>query len=73
MAAASTSLGVTPARAAVRSLLAGVDIAMVCWAQVDTVISEMARAIDDGRLPSAQAVASARRVLRAKMQVALPR
>lgn len=73
MAAASTTLGITPAQAAVRSLLAGADVAMVCWAPVDVVISEVAHAIDDGQLSRAQAVASARRVLRVKMQVALPR
>jgi len=51
--------------------LAGADVAMVCWAPVDTVISEVARAIENGRLPRAQAVASARRVLQAKMKAAL--
>jgi beta-N-acetylhexosaminidase len=71
MAAASTALGISPSQAAVRSLAAGADVAMVCWAPVDTVISEVARAIDDGQLPRAAAVASARRVLLIKSQVAL--
>lgn len=73
MAAASTSLGITPAQAAVRSLVAGADVAMVCWAPVDGVTSAVASAIDDGRLPRSQAVASARRVLEAKMLVAAQR
>jgi beta-N-acetylhexosaminidase len=70
MAAATTTLGISPAQAAVRSLIAGSDIAMVCWAPLDGVTSAVAQAIDDGRLPRSQAVASARRVLRTKMQVA---
>lgn len=70
MAAASTTLGLTPVAAAVRSLVAGSDVAMVCWAPVDEVISAVERAITDGRLPRSQAVASAQRVLRVKAQVA---
>lgn len=73
MAAASTALKVSPAQAAVRSLAAGADIAMVCWAPADGVTTAVARAIDDGRLPHQQAVASARRVLRAKMDLAAER
>ncbi len=69
MAAASTELGISPSRAAVRSLVAGADVAMVCWAPVDGVTAAVSQAIDDGRLPRKQAVASARRVLRAKMYV----
>ena len=70
MAAASTTLGITAAQAAVRSLVAGADIAMACFAPVDAVISAVAAAIDDGRLSRGRAVASARRVLRVKTQVA---
>jgi beta-N-acetylhexosaminidase len=70
MAAASTTLGISGAQAAVRSLVAGADVAMVCWAPVDTVVSAVAHAINAGQLSRAQAVASARRVLRIKMQVA---
>lgn len=70
MAAASTTLGITAAQAAVRSLVAGADVAMVCFAPVDSVISAVAEAIDDGRLSRARAVESARRVLRVKTQVA---
>jgi beta-N-acetylhexosaminidase len=69
MAAASKTLGISETQAAVRSLAAGADVAMVCWAPVDEVISAVARAINDGRLPRSQAVASAQRVLRLKMQV----
>jgi beta-N-acetylhexosaminidase len=73
MAAASKTLGITPAQAAVRSLVAGADIAMVCWDPVDPVTTAVAQALDDGRLPRTQAVASARRVLRAKMHVTAAR
>jgi beta-N-acetylhexosaminidase len=70
MAAASSTLGITPAQAAVRSLISGNDIAMVCWAPVDGVVSAVTAAINDGRLPRSQAVASVRRVLAAKSSVA---
>jgi len=73
MAAASTTLGTTPAQAAVRSLVAGADVAMVCWAPVDGVTSAVAQALDDGTLPHDQALASARRVLRTKMRAAAQR
>ena len=73
MAAASTTLGITPAQAAVRSLVAGADVAMVCLAPVDAVISAVAHAINDGQLPRTQAVASVRRVLQIKTQVATRR
>lgn len=70
MAAATTTQGISPAKAAVRSLVAGADLAMVCWSPLDGITSAVTQAIDDGRLPRSQAVASARRVLRTKMQVA---
>ncbi|MEP7193223.1 MAG: glycoside hydrolase family 3 N-terminal domain-containing protein [Actinomycetota bacterium] len=70
MASASKTLGISQVQAAVNSLVAGVDIAMVCWAPVDQVVFAVADAINDGRLPRARAVASARRVLHIKMQVA---
>ena len=73
IAAASTTLGTTPAQAAVRSLVAGADVAMVCWAPVDGVTSAVAQALDDGTLPRDQALASARRVLRTKMRAAAQR
>jgi beta-N-acetylhexosaminidase len=70
MAAASTTLGITAAQAAARSLVAGADVAMVCFAPVDAVISTVAEAIDDGRLSRGRVIASARRILRVKAQVA---
>ncbi len=73
MAAASTTLRVSPAQAAVRSLVAGADVAMVCWAPLDQVTSAVTQALDDDLLPRDQAVASARRVLLAKRQVASAR
>ncbi|MBC7558068.1 MAG: hypothetical protein H7270_01670 [Dermatophilaceae bacterium] len=73
MAAASTTLGISPAQAAVRSLVAGADVAMACWAPLDPVTFAVTQAIDDGRLPRSQAVASARRVLLTKMQVTTAR
>ena len=73
MAAASTALDITAAQAAVRSLVAGADLAMVCWNPVDEVTSAVAQAINNGRLPRGQAVASARRVLQTKVQVAAQR
>lgn len=73
MDAASRTLGISASKAAVRSLVSGADIAMVCWAPLDEVSSAVRQAIDDGRLPRSQAVASARRVLRTKMTVAKQR
>ncbi len=70
MAAASKALGISPAQAGVRSLVAGADVAMVCWAPVDAVTSAVSQAINDGRLPRQQAVASARRVLSTKTWLA---
>ena len=73
MAAATTALGITPAQAAVKSLTAGADVAMVCWAPLDGVLSAVTLAINNGSLPRAQAVASARRVLHVKDQVTATR
>jgi beta-N-acetylhexosaminidase len=73
MAAATTALGITPAMAAVRSLVSGADMAMVCWAPLDEVILGVTRSIDDGRLPRSQAIASARRVLQVRERLAVPR
>ncbi len=63
MAAASSSLGITPARAAVRSLRAGADWAMACDASPLRAVAAIRRALDDGSLPRAQAEASVRRIL----------
>lgn len=73
MAAASATLRISPAQAAVRSLVAGADVAMACWTPLDQVTSAVTQAIDDGRIPRRQAVASARRVLLTKMQVTTAR
>lgn len=66
MAAASIALGITPAQAAVKSLTAGADLAMVRWVPLDGVLSAVTLAINNGRLPRNQAVASERRVLHVK-------
>jgi len=73
MDAASKTLGISASKAAVRSLVSGADVAMVCWAPLDGVTSAVKQAIDDGRLPRSQAVASARRVLQTKMRVTAQR
>jgi beta-N-acetylhexosaminidase len=71
MAAASHSLGITPAAAAVRALQAGADMALVAHGQVRTVIAAIAAAIASGALPRDRAVASARRILAVKQAAGL--
>jgi beta-N-acetylhexosaminidase len=66
MAAASSSLGITPAQAAVRSLRAGADWAMACDASPLRAVASVRRALADGTLPRTQANASARRILALK-------
>jgi beta-N-acetylhexosaminidase len=66
MAAASSSLGISPARAAVRSLKAGADWAMACDAAPLRAVAAIRQALDDGTIPRAQAVDSARRILALK-------
>lgn len=66
MAAASSSLGITPARAAVRALRAGADWAMACDAAPLRAVAAIRAAIDDGTIPRAQAAASARRIIALK-------
>lgn len=66
MAAASSSLGITPARAAVRSLRAGADWALVCDGHPLRAVDTVRDAITSGRLPRARAVASARRIVALK-------
>lgn len=66
MAAASSALGITPARAAVRSLRAGADWVMPCDAAPLRAVHAIRRALDDGTLRRSRAVASARRVLALK-------
>jgi beta-N-acetylhexosaminidase len=71
MAAASSSLGLTPARAAVRALRAGADWALICGRHPIRAIGTVRDAIASGRLPRAQAVASARRIVALKSSYGL--
>jgi beta-N-acetylhexosaminidase len=71
MAAASSSLGLSPARAAVRALKAGADWALVCGNHPLRAISTIRDAIASGKLPRAQAVASARRIVALKSSYGL--
>jgi beta-glucosidase-like glycosyl hydrolase len=71
MAAASSSLGISPVRATVRALRAGADWAMACDATPLRAVAAVRRALDDGRLPRAQANRSARRVLALKARFGL--
>jgi beta-N-acetylhexosaminidase len=71
MDAASGSLGITPATAAVRALHAGADWALVCNSHPLRAVGTIRDAIASGRLPRAQAVASAERILRLKSRYGL--
>lgn len=66
MAAASSSLGISPATAAVRSLRAGADWALVCNERPLRAVATIRDAIATGRLPRARAVESARRIVALK-------
>lgn len=66
MAAASSSLGISVATAAVRALRAGADWALACTPHTGAVIDAIRAAIDRGTIPRAQAVLSARRILALK-------
>ena len=66
MAAASSSLGISPVRATVRALRAGADWAMACDAQPLHAAAAVRRALADGTIPRDQADASARRILALK-------
>jgi len=63
MAAASSSLGISPATATVRALRAGADWAMACDASPLRAVTAVRRALDAGSLDRQQAEASARRIL----------
>lgn len=65
MDAVTAALGQSPTRAAVRSLAAGADVALV-QSSPWPVVRAVRRAIRSNRIPRAQAVASARRVLAAQ-------
>lgn len=71
MAAASSSLGISPATAAVRALRAGADWALVCTPDTAAVVDAVERAISHGRISRAGAVASARRILALKSRFGL--
>jgi beta-N-acetylhexosaminidase len=66
MAAASSSVGISPVRATVRALRAGADWAMTCDAQPLRAAAAVRRALADGTIPRGQADASARRILALK-------
>jgi beta-N-acetylhexosaminidase len=66
MAAASSSLGISPVRASVRALRAGADWAMACDAQPLRAAAAVRQALADGTIPRDQANASARRILALK-------
>ena len=66
MAAASSSLGISPVRATVRALRAGADWAMACDAHPLRAAAAVRRALADGTIPRHQADASARRILALK-------
>lgn len=67
MGAVTSALGQSATRAAVRSLVAGADVALVQSAPL-RVVAVVRRAISSGRLPRAQAVAAARRVVAAQVR-----
>ena len=71
MAAASSSLGLSPTGAALRALRAGADWALICGGHPLRAIAIIGDAIASGRLPRAQAVASARRILALKSSYGL--
>ena len=66
MAAASSSLGISPVRATVRALRAGADWAMACDGSPLRAVAAVRTALASGALPRAQAAESARRVLALK-------
>jgi beta-N-acetylhexosaminidase len=71
MAAASSSLGLRPAGAALHALRAGADWALVCGNHPLKAIGKIRDAIDSGRLSRAKAVASARRIVTLKSSYGL--
>jgi beta-N-acetylhexosaminidase len=71
MAAASSSIGRTPAQATVAALEAGADWAMACSSAPLRAVTAVRQALDSGALPRAQADRSARRILALKARVGL--
>jgi beta-N-acetylhexosaminidase len=71
MAAASRSLGLSPAGAAVRALRAGADWALLCGHHPLLGVARIRAAIASGALPRVQAEASARRIVALKSSYGL--
>jgi beta-N-acetylhexosaminidase len=71
MDAATTSQGISTGRAAVRSLRAGADWALVCNTRPLRAVDKIRDAIKSGLLPREQAVASARRIVALKARYGL--
>lgn len=71
MAAASSALGISPARAAVRALRAGADWAMACDGAPLRAVAAIRRALEAGTIARPQAEASARRILALKASLGL--
>lgn len=71
MAATTTALGIKTPAAAVRALRAGADLALFASGDPAAVIDAVTAAIRSGRLPRAQAEASALRVLELKRKAGL--
>ena len=71
MAATTTALGIKTPAAAVRALCAGADLALFASGDPAAVIDAVTAAIRSGRLPRAQAEASALRVLELKRKAGL--
>lgn len=69
MGAASKAQGLSTPVAAVRSLAAGVDLALFVTGDLGDVVDAVTAAIADGELPRAQAEASARRILTLKRRL----
>ena len=63
MGAVTRALGISTAQATVRALRAGADWAMPCDVAPMRAATAVKEALDDGRLPREQAVASARRII----------
>ncbi len=63
MGAVTSALGISTAQATVRALRAGADWAMACDVAPMRAVAAVRTALDEGRLPRDQAVASARRIL----------
>ena len=66
MAAVTMVMEQTQSQAAVRALANGADLALIQTGKPSTVRNAVARAIDSGRFPREQAIASVRRVLAAQ-------